>query len=189
VRTRPVAARTINNNAAASSDKEEEEEEDRTGQDAPASAPRRARAASRSTKKRSEAKQSEASRASDRSESTWPRRVFLAPALRARYNTDAGGWRKRRRARHGTARHGTEETETKARAGGRVVGRERGRNTMKAEGGCCSRQTREKVRAIESETHQQTARKSQQRSCVRRSRRRRPKEEERTEVDGRVERR
>lgn len=106
MRTRPVAARTINNNAAASSDKEEEEEEDRTGQDAPASAPRRARAASRSTKKRSEAKQSEASRASDRSESTWPRRVFLAPALRARYNTDAGGWRKRRRARHSTARHG-----------------------------------------------------------------------------------
>jgi len=59
VRTRPAAARTINN-AAASSDKEEEEEEDRTLR----AAPRRARRRSAT----SEAKQSEARRASERAE-------------------------------------------------------------------------------------------------------------------------
>lgn len=147
-----------------------------------APAPRRAR-------RRSEAKRSKARRVEraigasqhGRAACFWLRPSALATTLTPEVGERGEG--------HGTARHGTEETETKARAGGRVVGRERGRNAMKAEGGCCSRQTREKVRAIESETHQQTARKSQQRSCVRRSRRRRPKEEERTEVDGRVERR
>lgn len=76
VRTRPAAARTINNNAAATSSDKEEEEVDRTlraalDEEAPQA-------------KRGKARRGEARRASERSESTWPHRVFLAPALRAR---------------------------------------------------------------------------------------------------------